>query len=374
MNPEEFGGIDPIQKPGISSIDPETSPEISETTLESLIIRIKSILAREKPDLLKYFNILEKNGILQRIKEIAEQNPIKDKKFKFTNQNGYSTDNYDVVKEYLMELVQKIIPENFLQSINMELQKLQNFNLPEVSPEEKNQSLYHLLDDERLLSIVKEGFKSLKEHPKGAKSTGRLEQALGLNGIFFCFGECYEWFDIIGESNLVVYPFELACKKDSVNIHAELSYEIVFADNSGELLNLLDSLNIDFRYERNPKTITPVEFIAIIALGLTRALTQIVTPDHLEERVGYEICVNPKHLHLPQMIIVEDEPEYFYEEAEAFGSEFTKVPIISDENVKLALEQTTEKSDAEDDRSKFVELVNRGFINPMDWAVNNLAF
>ena len=329
--------------------------------LEKLMTQVGALLTLKKPELLPYFRILRREGIDLRLYQALSATACESRG----------------LKEYIIEILQSILPKNFIQSLNQELRSMSKFE-PQSPTGAINQSLYHLANDSRMLQIVREGFRNLDDHGKGSESTGRIEQALGLNGIYFTYGRPYSGMDYIEVDNLAVFPADRMFEVDSVCVHGELSYGTVFGpdgpvfDDYGKELGV-DEVGKDTKARKLSKT----QLINYVTLGVTEILSQITTPDRAiwaaenckGQQTFNEVCIDANKLKLPQMIIVKEEPEYFFEEAVAKNPAFANVPFLDDESVHDALESVGIES-MEDFRPLFVELVNRGELNPMDWAVN----
>jgi len=338
-----------------------------EVTKEKILTFVKSLLTAKFPELLKYADFLEQKNLIDAIFTVVKKNPY----YKCNYQSLCHQD--EKRKRYFTFLVSKILPPDFLQSVNAELVRLQEESLSpdRQSLEESNQSLYHITDDSRLLRIIREGFKKLDEHNFGVKSTGELEKAFGLNGIFCTFGKQYE--HVRGELNLIVLPLNLLDKPDTICLEVECSYDLVFGEY-GPLFEqlLINSGEMERICAKRVGQLSVEELSTLLVLGLINAFSRVISPNELVPtyETAQEICLNPATIGRPQMIIVEEEPEYFYEEALAAGTDFVNVPMISDEQVITALSQHGFEYQQYCEREKFVEMVNRGVIDPMDWAVN----
>ena len=279
------------------------------------------------------------------------------------------------LKGYVVKILRLIMPENFIPSLNLKLRAFDSSGT-EALQQKGDQSLYHLADDDRMLRVMREGFKNLDEHGLDPRSTGRVEQVLGLNGVFFTYGREYEHgYSKEGTRNLVVFPAEAMHEDDSICIHGELSYGVNFGLDTSFFQELQEYYDFESMFEKRAKVLSKEQLFQLVFLGLVSVLSKVISPQQViskvEEGDYCEICVDAKKLRQPQMVIAEDEPEFFYEEAQASGSPYAEVPFISDESVRSALKSAgIEIEESAAQRSKFVELVNKGLLNPGDWAVN----
>ncbi|HCY36205.1 MAG: hypothetical protein DKM50_00980 [Candidatus Margulisiibacteriota bacterium] len=305
-----------------------------------------------------------------------------------------------LLKEYVYKNLFDLLPDNFIFKVKDKVLATKN---PYFTPEEiddikkndlygfiENQSLYHKMPDERLLSVIRDnGFKCIIDHDKGAMNTGSFEIKQGLQGIFTVYGG--EYFDS-SMNNLVVFPQELLFENDTVCTIWSNMFDGNFTDVDGESLEELPTLAIlkiiapDYG-QKVKKLIADIpnkDFVCAMIGGLVRCLSNIISPQEAQYNHGFgEIVINPQKTKLPEMIIVEDEPEYFLDEAVALNSPFQNVPMIRDDNVKAAIDALDKKTKGgflkdsnqesmsiEKYRQLFILAVRKGMIDINEWKAH----
>ncbi len=269
----------------------------------------------------------------------------------------------------------------------------------EVSPEDllglgRDQSLYHLLDDRRLMTVIREGkFSRLDQHKKGRESTSELEEWVCGGGIYCTFGT--EWFSYdmgTGDYNLVVFPRSHLDDNKTVCLSSEISSVSILL-NDGELSKtpskdplgrILSELGYKNLFGKKPADYSKKDLVKYVTAAMISLVDNVIAPEEVlgnPGAMGIEVVLNDVEKLTPQVIIVTEEPGYFLDEARAQGNCFSNVPYVSQANVDRAVQEhydqlagmrsvVKEKQDREDlvNRKLFIVAANKGWIDPSEYA------
>ncbi len=325
-------------------------------------------------ELTHYLNILEQDGLAARIQESARRRAARF----FTPAHGL------INKKFFADVAEDALPDNFLVAHKERvLATKPPAKQPETDP--SFDGAYHLVDDRRLERILREGsFKRLDEHGNGAVSTGRLERKMGLAGLFCTYKYSYDGYSHDDITNVVVFGRQVIYAPDTLCLKTECSFNMIFGmdeevQSDGSFHDeFLEGRELDDLSGKEVRNFTADDKARFTLHCVAYALSSIEHPDEMaywEHRMGCktasELVVNDPKLLAPQMILVEDEPEFFYETQQAAGNGFSGVPIVEDAHVRRAMRKHCQTppqplpTNRERDwyREQFVEGVNRKIIS-----------
>lgn len=250
----------------------------------------------------------------------------------------------------VFELLTHVVPQNFLTDNIKELHALRRELMPpvEVERDPHVHSLFHGTSDQSTLRILTRGFQKLDEHGKSNVGTGALEQHLGLDGAFMSYGDRYHLIDDkaadddnsdTDDANQFVFSAaDVIEQPGTVSIRHEASFAYLSdLEHFGYALADIQDASI---HEMNHQMRDRTRATAMLARLLCDF---VVLPDEMQPYADtyddpFEVCAKPESLGTPQMLIVSEEPEYFYDEAVEHRPDFAaQVPIVTHDRIHKAL-------------------------------------
>lgn len=217
--------------------------------------------------------------------------------------------------------------------------------------------LFHATGDAALLKIIKNGFKRSTEVSLQGAGTGDFEKHIGANGIFACYEYLYKRADTGGQ--IVVLPIDLLKDPKSICISGEISFDLIWeviltkgeAKRFGLKHSLADICNTTTFFSNEEKQ--KFYFQHLVGAVLEAFSRLIILPEDIFSdpyRFEHEIAIPPENIDLPVMIVVDEEPEYFLEEALAHNNDiYEGVPIVSIEKVLDAVNTSKSLNLGEED-------------------------
>ncbi|MBU1973903.1 MAG: hypothetical protein ABIH82_02865 [Candidatus Woesearchaeota archaeon] len=323
-------------------------------------------------------DILHEDGIIDRIDAVVGERLPQARRTKMRVDPAYAAELFfswvveSVPKGYFLQIkdrVNALKGDTYSDGEEMDEAKLR---AEDVDGHIDNQSLYHRVNDRRLLQIIKDGeFKNLGENPLGPDSTGRFEQKVGADGIFCTYG--YEYSFIEDDPNVVIFPADYLDRLDTLCIQIELS-RLNWSQSKKEGIDsgVCEKFweiaeRFGYSLDKLPHKYSAQEVVQYLTSGLILAMANITSSKVIRLDTNKlmdesEVCIQPRNI-IPQCIIVSEEPEYFREEV--VGGPFEEVPIIDQTTIDGVIGRIFPDKciDDEDSRRYFVLGMNKGIID-----------
>jgi hypothetical protein len=317
-----------------------------------------------QPGLREFYELLEEYGIIDKLAEDVSQSQ--------SPENIYKTlDSQEEKTNMAFQMLRRAIPRNFIidhidriYGIKRSREQAASNNQPKA-----HKNLFHALPDYWLLRILRNGgFLETTEATETTRpniGTGPFEKHLGINGIFLAYGTPYAHAvldrstndntgDCLETQNVLVFPYSALqtprtiCLENGAALSKLLPYDwdlpslgelgISFPEIDPESYPSDPVFDDIFCKRKNNK---PPLVLRYLISALFRLYETIITPESViensEKNNAVEIVIQPEHIPLPRMIIVNEEPEYFADEITGESSAFDGIPIITFENIDRAL-------------------------------------
>ncbi len=325
---------------------------------QQAISEVARISEEQESTITAYFKFLEDKGVIDAISRYMSDHT-----------------NHDIIdrEEFLLKLFKQIFPERFIYDNIEELVALKRQCVNGKAKElpSPNHDLFHWTSDAGLIGLIRDnGSKSSQLVTKRGIGTSKFEHHLGMDGVFTCCGGPYDCAAGSEATNIVIFDGALTYRPKTICTSSEV--------NIGRIDGII-KCELEEYFGSEDERIKPEEKLIkyVLAFALTLLSTRsIVLPEDCVDAADKhwaenEVILEAQNPQLPKMILVEDEPEYFYEEAMEKHPEFAeKVPIVTMDSATEALASIGITIDADDRMylpKYFVESVNSGAINIDDW-------
>ncbi|MBW2968368.1 hypothetical protein KY362_07855 [Candidatus Woesearchaeota archaeon] len=290
--------------------------------------------------------------------------------------------NSRTIGRYFYRILTEVLPDSFLTlhkerlaEVNSEPYKRQFTHWIRKPAHKGDKSIYHKLPDKRVMEVIKNGgFDISNSKPAERTSTSNLERKLSGQGIYCTATEEYDHLTQTPHEAIFVFPAEYIERPSTLCLDVEVSPSLVFGfDGAGDfqvesrnIEIILESLGHEYLKWKDEEEWTLGETIFFAKCAVANAMGFVISPEALLQYPSdTEVVLERKDL-MPDMLLVEEEPEYYLDEMQ--GGWLAHVPVVEQSRIVDAVHEAygpdfAEKKYDSTYRAKFVEGVKSGKID-----------